>query len=454
MKMSALFALILILWSGLGNAQPGAPATLDELLAQVRQTRTEEAQRNAARERRFLADKAAQQQRLEEARAALNAEQRRNEHLQQAFDTNEKNLTELQVKLHERSDTLLELFGIARQVAGEAKAIFRDSLVSTQIPGREEQLENLTQGQVLPAIRDLEALWFALQQEMTESGKVVNYRAPVIAADGGEHEQRVVRLGVFNATSGGRFLRYLPEIGRFQELPRQPARRYQRLAEALERAPSGMLPMAIDPSRGAVLGLLMQTPDLLERIQQGRLVGYIIIGIAVIGFLIGVERAFYLAVIGQRTKQQLKSDIPNRNNPLGRVMAVYQESRGVDTETLELKIDASILKDMPRLQRGLQALRVLAVIAPLLGLLGTVTGLIETFQSITLFGTGDPRLMAGGISQALITTMLGLTVAIPLLLLHSLLLSKSKRLLSLLEEQSAGIIAMHAERRNSYAAVA
>jgi biopolymer transport protein ExbB len=300
----------------------------------------------------------------------------------------------------------------------------------------------------------LEALWFALQQEMTESGKVVNYRAPVIAADGGEHEQRVVRLGVFNATSGGRFLRYLPEIGRFQELPRQPARRYQRLAEALERAPSGMLPMAIDPSRGAVLGLLMQTPDLLERIQQGRLVGYIIIGIAVIGFLIGVERAFYLAVIGQRTKQQLKSDIPNRNNPLGRVMAVYQESRGVDTETLELKIDASILKDMPRLQRGLQALRVLAVIAPLLGLLGTVTGLIETFQSITLFGTGDPRLMAGGISQALITTMLGLTVAIPLLLLHSLLLSKSKRLLSLLEEQSAGIIAMHAERRNSYAAVA
>ena len=163
---------------------------------------------------------------------------------------------------------------------------------------------------------------------------------------------------------------------------------------------------------------------------------------------------FYLAVVGRRTRRQLSSDIPNRKNPLGRVLGVYGDNRHVGTETLELKLDESILSELPALQRGLQTLRILAVIAPLLGLLGTVTGLIETFQSITLFGTGDPRLMAGGISQALVTTVLGLTAAIPLILLHTAVSSQSRRLVSILEEQSAGIIAEHAERKEQHVAAA
>jgi biopolymer transport protein ExbB len=152
--------------------------------------------------------------------------------------------------------------------------------------------------------------------------------------------------------------------------------------------------------------------------------------------------------------RQLGSDIPDTANPLGRVLAVYHQNRGIDTETLELKLDEAILKDTPALQRGLVTIRVLAVIAPMLGLLGTVTGLIETFQSITLFGTGDPRLMAGGISQALVTTVLGLGAAIPLILMHSALNTRSKRLLAVLEEQSAGLIARHAERERHHAACA
>ena len=135
-------------------------------------------------------------------------------------------------------------------------------------------------------------------------------------------------------------------------------------------------------------------------------------------------------------------------------MAVYHENRGIATETLELKLDEAILKNTPALQRGLVTVRILAVIAPMLGLLGTVTGLIETFQSITLFGTGDPRLMAGGISQALVTTVLGLGAAIPLILMHSALNTRSKRLLAVLEEQSAGLIARHAEQEPHHAACA
>jgi len=438
---------LLLLASAAGGAEPGAPATLDQLLQQVRQSRLEETRRNAEREHKFLAERDLQQRRLAEAEAALEAEQRRSEALQRTFDANEATTEALGAKLRERSGTLLELFGIARQTAGQAAARFADSLISSQIGGRGALLQRLARGDEVPTMRELEDLWFALQQEISESGKVVSYPARVVSDDGGGHHRQVTRVGPFNATVDGSFLRYLPESGLLQELPRQPAARYRRMARDLEQGSSGMLPMVVDPSRGGVLALRVQVPDLVERVQQGRLVGYVIIGIAVVGLLLGSVRLLHLLVVGRRIGGQLRSELPDRNNPLGRVMAVYRENQGADTETLELKLDASILRDTPSLQRGLHTLRILAVIAPLLGLLGTVTGLIETFQAITLFGAGDPRLMAGGISQALITTVLGLITAIGLLLLHSALASKSSRLVTLLDQQSAGIMAMHAEAR-------
>ena len=435
-------------------AQPGVAVSLDELLRQVRETTLAEEKWNNEREQRFLEDKDAQARQLRTIRAGLAAEQRRSEELQRSFERKADKIALLEAKLQERSGSLLELFGVVRQVAGDTEAILQDSLVSTQIADRGEAVQRLTASDRLPSIDELEALWFALQQEMTESGKVVSYPARVISADGSEREQRVIRVGVFNAVSGGRFLVQSPESGKLQELPRQPAGRYMAMAASLEDASSDMQPMVIDPSRGSVLTLLMQTPDLLERVQQGRIVGYVIIAIGVVGLLIALERALRLSYVGRQVRKQRKSPNPDLNNPLGRVMAVYQGSIELSPETLELKMDESIIKDSSSMQRGLPTLKILAAIAPLLGLLGTVTGLIETFQSITLFGTGDPGLMAGGISQALVTTVLGLSVAIPLILAHSLLASRSRRLLSFLEEQSAGIIAMHAEKGERHAALA
>lgn len=454
MSLRFLLALVLTLAGGGAGAQSQVTTTLDELLAQVRQMRVEDARRNAEREQKFLAERDLQQQRLGQARRDLAEEQRRGERLEQLFDANEASIGELSTKLRERSGTLLDLFATARQVAGEAAAVFADSLISSQIPGRGELVATLAQNSTTHTIRELEELWFALQQEITESGKVVSYPARVAGGDGGGRRKQVTRVGPFNATAGGRFLRYLPESGVLQDLPRQPPQRYGAMALELEKGASGILPMVVDPSRGAVLALLVQAPDLVERVQQGRLVGYVIIGIGVVGVLVGVGRTLQLAIVGLGIGRQLRSDIPNRSNPLGRVMAVYQENKDVDTETLELKLDESIVKDASKLQRGLQTMKILAVIAPLLGLLGTVTGLIETFQAITLFGAGDPKLMAGGISQALVTTVLGLITAIVLLLLHSTLASKSQRLATVLEEQSAGIMAMHAETRLRHVAFA
>lgn len=455
MKGYRLLVLLLMLACSLSIARAaGQPATLDELLSRVRQMQTEELRSHKEREQRFQSEQLDQKQRLAKIQAMLREEQARSEVLQTAFDSNEQRLADSEQRLRERAGSLAELSGIFRQVWGDTQATFENSLISTQLPGRMEALEAKAARQELPSIAQMEELWFALQQEMTESGKVMSYQADVVGIDGNTGRRQVTRVGPFNAVAGDSFLRFLPETGELEALARQPAKRYRRIEAELGQVNPGIIPMVIDPSRGTVIDLLTQVPDLGERIMQGRLVGYIIIAITLIGLVIVVERVFHLSLAGWRMKRQLTTAIPDPSNPLGQVMRVYANNRGIDAETLELKLDEAILKNSHGLQRGLATIRILAVIAPMLGLLGTVTGLIETFQSITLFGTGDPRLMAGGISQALITTALGLTAAIPLILLHTALQSKSRRLLGILDEQSAGIIAAHAEGEDPYVAAA
>ncbi len=340
--------------------------------------------------------------------------------------------------------TLGELDGVVRQIAGDLNSVIDLSLVSAQKPGRNEILDVFADRKELPSIEELEELWLLAMDEMVESGKVVKFKGKIVTAAGNEIEQDVTRVGVFNAVSKGHFLRNLPETGKLIEPGRQPSQRYQNMANELETNGAGIHPFPIDPTSGAMLALLVQEPTLKERILQGGFVGYVILFIGLIGILISIERLIVLVITYRKVQKQLKSKRP-ADNPLGRIMKVYEDNPDVGTETLELKLDEAILKEMPKIQRGLSALALLAAIAPLLGLLGTVTGIIETFQSITLHGTGDPRVMSGGISQALVTTVMGLLVAIPLLLFHSFLSNKSNTLIHILDEKSAAFIALLAE---------
>ena len=209
----------------------------------------------------------------------------------------------------------------------------------------------------------------------------------------------------------------------------------------------GFVRGVIDPSMGQLLGLLVQTPNLIERVDQGGVVGYTIIGAAILGVLVGTWKLFSLYMTQMAVSGQMRKKKASKGNPLGRVMMAYDANRDADVETVSLKLDDAILKEVPKLEGGLNLVKVLAAVAPLMGLLGTVIGMIQTFQAITLFGTGDPKLMAGGISVALMTTVLGLIAAIPLLLLHSFAASSSRRTSQILEEQAAGMIAEHAETR-------
>ena len=283
-----------------------------------------------------------------------------------------------------------------------------------------------------------------LLEEMTKSGNVERFDSEVILPGGSISDAEIVRVGVFNAITEDYFLKFIPETQSLQVLARQPAGRFRSMADDLFELEEGFTAMAVDPSRGQILGLHIQTPGIGERINQGGFVGYLIILIGLLGVAMSLWRMKYLKDEGDAINRQLKSSEPSNDNSLGRILSIYKENQGIDPETLELKVDEAILREVPQLEKYHSIIKVFAAVAPLMGLLGTVVGMIVTFQALTLFGTGDPKLMAGGISQALVTTMLGLIVAIPLVFLHSILTSWSTSLIEILEEQSAGLIAKNA----------
>ena len=423
------------------------PQSLDQLLNQVRRDKARDNKVNQQREAAFQADRNKQASTLAAAKADLKKEEARGAALKSQFDENETKLSELETKLKLTMGTLGELFGVVRQVAGDTKGAFSTSLVTAQNPGREAFVDELSTRKELPASEDLQQLWIELLTEMTESGKVVTFKSPVTLADGSKVEQDVTRVGVFNLVSDDSYLRYNDEVGEIVELARQPAGRYlSQIEEFTDATPGQLEPLGIDPSRGSILSALVQAPSLVERFHQGGTVGYVIAGVLIIGLLLVIERFFYLTNTQRKVKNQMGSSTYSEDNPLGLVFKAYDNNKNEDLETLELKLDEAIMKGTSKVEKNLTTIKLLASVAPLLGLLGTVVGMIGTFQSMMLFGTGDPKIMAGGISQALVTTVLGLVAAIPLVLLHSLVASKSKSLLAVVEEQSVGLMAARTEK--------
>ena len=425
------------------------PTDLDHLLLQVKQANVREAAIRKEREQRFLAENADRKALLEELRGRVEQQRQRGQTLKAKFEANEKALQSLQTELDARVGNLGELFGTVRQSANDMHALLKDSLVSAEFPGRANWFDKVAKNKKLPNVTELERFWLLMQQEIEQSGHISHFEVPVTGTDGLTQPRSTTRIGVFNAVSGHRYLRFLPDSNGLVELSRQPSRHRRALAAAFGNSQERYTTMIIDPTRGGLLGLLVQKPTLIERIQQGGTVGYVIIAIGIVGLLIATLRLVYLHLTARRVKRQLAQvDNQEEDNPLGRVLLAAGDCKNQDIETMESLLDEAILRETPALQRGLGLIKLLAAVAPLLGLLGTVTGMIVTFQSISLFGTGDPKLMAGGISQALVTTVMGLVTAIPLLFLHTLMASRSRNLIQILDEQSAGVIAAQASRHD------
>jgi biopolymer transport protein ExbB len=450
-KWLATAAAVVFAAFAIQTAGAASPGNLDELLEQTRTARAKEAQAHKDREAKFLGERNKQAQLLAEARTRLSTLKTRSASLAASFDSNEKRLASMQGELDAKAGNFGEMFGVVRQMANDYSSVVRNSIVTAQYPEREAFILKLAQSRTLPSIQDLEGFWFELQREMTESGRVVKFNANIVTPEGTPRQAAVTRVGPFMATAGGDYLNYLPSQKALAVMPRQPGGEYRNAAGRLEEASSGYVESVIDPTRGVLLSIHAQRPNVLERIEHGESVGYIIIIVGLVGAALAVYQLFYLSQVRGKVRNQLKfPDAPVADNPLGRVLATFKgEAERVekekDAEIVELRISEAVLKEVPRLERFQSFLRLAVAAGPLLGLIGTVIGMILTFQSITESGSSDPKLMAAGISQAMIATLLGLGIAVPLLFCNAWLSSLSKSIVQILDEQSTGLLAERLE---------
>ena len=428
--------------------------TVEALLALVKQGRTKEQTENTKREAEFMANKNKQAQILADEEAELKRQEDEADRLEAIYKKNEEDVRIAEEAYQKELGSLVEIFGHLQSSAGEAAVQFSGSLTSAQYgPERVDFLNELTgkmsETTELPTMEEIRNLWSLLTEEIAASGQVVSYEAIVVDVDGASSTCNVTRVGLFNAVCDGKYLEYVAASGKYAFLPRQPAGRYTKTAKNIGQAEVGeQVKFGIDPTGptgGSLLANLIQTPSLAERAAQGREVGYAIIFVGLIGIALAFWKLYSLYMLGRAVRAQAGTKALDVRNPLGRVLKVGEDNFKKDIDTLELKLAEAIMAERPSIERGISAVRIISVVAPLAGLLGTVTGMIVTFQMITLYGTGDPKLMAGGISQALVTTVLGLLVAIPTTLLHSFTASSAKGIISVLEEQSTGILAERAE---------
>ena len=447
-----IVAGLLSLGFSAANAQDADARSMAELLRLIEQGQARDSQEARQRESAFAQSRNNQQSLLNQARAERTRQENTSAALEQQFELNQQRIITARQALDERLGALKELFGVLQTVSGDTQGRFNASLTNIQYPDRGEFLialgRKMASASSLASIADIERLWEMLQREVYESGRVVRFNHLVTKADGEQAEMEVIRVGAFNLVSENGYLQYDPGEGTISELLRQPDGRYLGTTDDLMDADSGeIVTFGVDVTRGTILSLLVESPTIRDRIEQGGIVGYCIIALGIIGLLIAIWRWIGLSGDSRRVAAQLKRDTASTDNPLGRVLAAYEGNLQADTETIELKLSEAALKEMPGLTKGLLFIKVVAAVAPLMGLLGTVTGMIKTFQVITLYGAGDPKMMAGGISQALMTTVMGLVVAIPMVLLHTVVSGQSRKIVNILQSQSAGLVAQHSERK-------
>jgi biopolymer transport protein ExbB len=373
----------------------------------------------------------------------LTLEERRSDRLTKQYEDNDAELSDLEEQLTLKLGSFGELFGIVRQTAGESKGQFMLSLTNIEFPERIDFLGDLAERKSLdlPTTEELERLWYEILNELNQSGKVKSYNTDILTKSGELVNQDVLRIGVFNSVSNGDYLNLVAEQNLLEYLAKQPERSIRRSAKKLQNS-DDYREVFIDPTRGSLLTKLIDRDTWLERINAGGFVGYVIIIILILGLAMGAMRFRFLDEESKSITKELETNNFLNDSILGKLNSVYSKYSGNNPEDLESQLEDILAKATPPLEKNLSVIKLLAAVAPLLGLLGTVIGMIETFQSITLFGTGDPKLMAGGISQALVTTMLGLIAAVPLLFVHNILDSRSRSISQIYEEQAIGLLAL------------
>jgi len=447
-----VFALATVLLMQFSAAGAFAAVQVSDLNKLVKQMRDAESKLARDREATFRNELQKQEQMAQQALARRNNAEARGNQLNKAFDANQLHLEEMKLLLKQHEGNLGELFGVTRQIAGDAANVLQQSMLTVHYPAEEGKadrasfLVEMAGAKSLPSIAELERMWFELQREMVENGKVVRFKTQVLKADNTTEEMEVVRIGPFTAVSDGNYLGYIPSKKSLSMLERQLSSEFRSTALDLQSASGDAYGKAVvDPSRGALLTRYVERPSFLERIQHGEVVGYVIVGVGLLGVILAAFQYIYLFVTRSAIKSQLgKLSSPNPGNPLGRLILAFRgEKPAVNAEVAELRLSEAVLREVPKLQRFQAFLRLAVAAGPLLGLVGTVIGMILTFHAIVASGSSDPRMMADGIGQAMIATVLGLGIAIPLLFINSGLVKLSTGLTQILDEHSQSLLAKY-----------
>ena len=397
---------------------------IQDLINRVEKNRAELSAMDNARVNEFIKKVADRRFLLSKAKKQLADEEARNVRLEDLFEANEIKLSELETELNIKLGVLGELFGVARQMAGELQADSESAYNFTEHPNRTESLNEIGKIKV-HNLKNLEDLWVLHLNEIASSGEIKAISANVINSSGDIEEDQLVRYGPFNMVKNRSFVKTDVANNAFSVLQKQPDRSLRRKFRSHYRS-DGYAVAPIDPTRGFLLSLYLDKPSTFERIAQGKLIGFIIVLIGISGLIFAAYRYYTLYLYSKTIKSKDENDI------FSKIENISNTSK--DVETFERECDEVLLTVNGNLSWGVNWIKFLAAVAPLLGLLGTVIGMIETFQAITVFGTGDPKQMAGGISQALVTTMLGLIFAAPLLAMYTLLSEKVSEILQEIEE--------------------
>jgi len=443
-------------------ALPAAGAWAEDLRAASRKAQVD---RRAAEE----AARAAEEHMLQD-RQALLAEVSRLEAEEKSLEGAVRTLGET-VRIKEKETAALaerwsgkemqfrEITGIFRSAAGDLETVLRQSPFTAESPEGLVRVQGMLAKGYFPGIDDITRLTEVYLEEIRRSGEVSGRRGLFVDRGGAEREGRILTLGkftsVYQAEGETGFLQYSEEGRRFYALAALPSRSVRR---NLERYLGGRAEaVALDLSGGAAFRQIIGRPGLWEHIRSGGPIVWPILGIGLVALLLVLERFRYLNRVHGNTDQVMDSinrmaargeweacgerlrDYQDKGWPVIEVLAAGLASRHEDRETQENVLQEAILREAPRLERFLSVLGIFGAIAPLLGLLGTVTGMISTFRTITLYGTGDPKLLSGGISEALVTTELGLGVAIPIMLLHTFLSRRVDHIIGDMEEKAVAL---------------
>lgn len=414
---------------------------LEGLLQSVKNESNKELSNEKRRLQTFVNNKNEQAHILNKSKDTLIQKEIVSNQLKTTIDENELLLEQKENELEEKAANLGEMFGSVRQTSTDFLTNFQHSLTASEDIKKEEIFSKFANSKKLPNLEELTTFWHSMLDEIIKSGNISQYKANVILNTGEKANKEITRVGLFAAVSEGKYLTYSNDMKSLVELAIQPNSNILEEAKNFEKSEQ-ISTITIDPTRGTLFEMLENNPTILDRIHQGGIVGYIILVLGAMGLLFALFKMLVLNVYSFKIKSQIKKiDTPKNSNSLGKIATVFYQNVNDSINDLEIKVGEAIIKETNKIKKGQSFVKLLAAVTPLLGLLGTVTGMIATFQAITLFGTGDPKLMAGGISTALITTVLGLVTAIPLLFAYTYISSKAEELVSILEEQSIGLLA-------------